>query len=216
MGSFCPQCGASVVAGAKFCAQCGYTLAAAGTATGAPRPVMPPPPPGRNTVQIALWTIGILLLVLIGGIGSCVYVVGGKVHRKFQEAKQAIEEASPAAGGGLERMANLDACGLITQEELAEVYKRPFSAPVKNGSTCRFKTGGSPAGSVSITVAPDFLLFLKATQEYAAHPQVLYEARSFYAEGTLFLSYHTIFVKIQPLRGRIDAEQIAKLVLARL
>jgi hypothetical protein len=177
---------------------------------------MPPPPPGRNTTHIALWIIGILLLVLIVGIGSCMYVVGGKVHRKFQEAKQAIEEAHPAGGGGLEKMANLDACALVTQEELAEVYKRPFSAPVKNGTTCRFKSGGSPAGSVNITVAPDFFLFLRATQQYQAHPKMLYEARSFYAEGTLFLSYHTVFVKIQPLRGRTDAEEIAKLVLARL
>jgi hypothetical protein len=177
---------------------------------------MPPPPPGRNTTHIALWIVGILLLVLIGGIGSCVYVVGGKVHRKFQEAKQAIEEARPASGGGLERTANLDACALVTQEELAEVYKRPFSLPVKSGTTCRFKTGGRSAGAVSITVAPDFFLFLKATQQYKAHPKVLFEARSFYAEGTLFLSYHTVFVKIQPLHGRTDAEEIAKLVLARL
>jgi hypothetical protein len=195
-----------VVEGAKFCAQCGYTLA---PAVGAPRPVVPPPPPGRNTMKIALWTAGVLILVLIGGIGSCVYVVGRGVHRKFEQAKQAIEEARPAGGGGLARVTNLDACTLITREELAEVYKRTFPAPVKDGTSCRF-------GGVRITVAPDFFLFLRATQQYEAHPHILYEARSFYADGTLFLSYHSLFVKIQPLRGRTDAEEIAKLVLARL
>jgi hypothetical protein len=195
-----------VIEGAKFCAQCGYTLAPAmGSAA---RPVVPAPP-GRNTMQIALWTAGILVLVLIGGIGSCVYVVGRGVHRKFEQAKQAIEEARPAGGGGLARVANLDACTLITQEELTEIYKRPFAAPVKDGTSCRF-------GGVRITVAPDFFLFLRATQQYEAHPHILYEAHSFYADGTLFLSYHSLFVKIQPLHGRTDAEEIAKLVLARL
>jgi hypothetical protein len=160
--------------------------------------------------------VGILILVLIGGIGSCVYVAVRGVHHKFEQAKHAIEEARPAGGGGLERIANLDACSLVTPEELAEIYRRPFSAPVKEGTTCHFRAGGNTRATVSVTVVPDFFLFLRATQQYNAHPYPLEGARSFYAEGTLFLSYHTLFVKIQPAHGRTDAEQIAKLVLARI
>lgn len=166
-------------------------------------------------MKIALWTVGILLLVLIGGIGSCVYVVGRRVHQKFEQAKQAMEEARPA-GGGLNRMVNLDACTLVTQEELAEIYKRPFAAPAKDGTSCHFKASGSSTAGVNIMVAPDLFLFLGATQQYGAHPHPLEGARSFYADGTLFLSYHALFVKIKPVHGRSDAEAIAKLVLARL
>jgi len=192
-----------VIPGAKFCAQCGYPLVRATTAP----PAAPTPQP-RNTMKIALWTAGILILVAIAGIGSCTYVVGQRVHQKFLQAKQAIEEAKPTA--------NLDPCSLITQEELAEIYKRPFVEPVKEGTGCRYKTGVNAAGGVSVTVMPDFFLFLHATQQYQAHPHTLYGARGFFADKTLFLSYHAVFVKIVPLRGRVDAEEIAKLVLARL
>lgn len=205
MNSFCPKCGAAVVPGAKFCAQCGaVVIPAAATAT----PHLSPAPRSRNTVKIALWTVGILILLAVVGMGSCTYLVGRRVHRKLLQAKAAIEQAQPAV--------DLDPCSLITEEELAEIYKRPFAAPLKEGNGCRYRASANRASGVSITVTPDFFMFVRAVQQYQARPRMLYGARSFFADGTLYLSYHAQFVKIQPLRGRTDAEQIAKLVLARL
>jgi tetratricopeptide (TPR) repeat protein len=89
---FCPQCGAPLLAGAKFCVECGRALDAAasgaGESTGAPR--------GRNTITTAFVFVFVGLAVVGLGAAAWIYVKTPEVVR--EQIASAPPVASPSAG----------------------------------------------------------------------------------------------------------------------
>ena len=84
------------------------------------------------------------------------------------------------------------------------------------GNACRYKPSIGASQSVLVSVEPDFLKFGEAVGQYRAEPRLIHGAQGFYAHGTLYLTCHARFVKIHPLGGRSDAEEIAAKVIGRL
>ena len=98
--AFCTKCGASL-GGGKFCTSCGApaSSASAVSATAAANPVNTsaigaPTASSSPVVKILMIVLGIIVLVALLGLGTCVSV-GYRAKKKVDEVQQAYKSNNP-------------------------------------------------------------------------------------------------------------------------
>ncbi len=100
MSQFCTSCGKPIAQGAGFCTVCGARQSVSGPAA-TPSPVQPssassPPAPAKGSpvVKIVAVVVGIVALITVVGIGSCVFLAY-RLRHKAEQYRTAIKEAEP-------------------------------------------------------------------------------------------------------------------------
>ena len=94
MSQFCTSCGKPIAEGVGFCSECGARQSSPATASGAPGASAPAK--GSPVLKIVVIVVGIIALMGVIGLGSCIFIAY-RVGHKAREYTAAIKEASPAA-----------------------------------------------------------------------------------------------------------------------
>jgi zinc-ribbon domain len=95
MSRFCTSCGKPVTEGVGFCPACGARQSGPAP-TASPGPAPPAPAKGSPVVKIVAIVVGIIALITVVGIGSCVFIAY-RFRHKAEQYTAAIKEAAPAA-----------------------------------------------------------------------------------------------------------------------
>jgi zinc-ribbon domain len=93
MSQFCTSCGKPIAEGAGFCTACGARQSGSAPIAG---PGTVAPVKGNALVKILVIAAGIVALVVVIGIGSCVFIAY-RVGHKARQYTAALKEAAPAA-----------------------------------------------------------------------------------------------------------------------
>lgn len=163
MAKFCASCGSPVEEALKFCPKCGAQLgapaapapatagpaAAAGAgapvAAGGPAVAAPVAKGGSPILKIVLIVLGILALVTVVGIGSCVYIG----YRIKQKATAMMESAGTATRGLSTPEIHIEKGGAGSEAEAsatAEVPPYPGSTATEAGGELSFGGMGGISG----------------------------------------------------------------------
>ena len=157
MSRFCTQCGSSIEENAAFCGNCGARQeppqpAAAGPPPAAPpkpvqaeagpvvTPASPAAPPksGNLFLKVVAIVLGLIALVTVAAIGSCIYI-GYRVKRKVEHVAQDIKKET-AKGRGESTTANtvpVLPCPAVEAAQSADFRRAAAAAsiPLKPGLT---------------------------------------------------------------------------------
>jgi hypothetical protein len=142
MAGFCRSCGSPLGDAQAFCSKCGAQAQRAPTqpaASAAPTVAPPaatqptvatPPSKGSPLVKILLIVVGIFVVFM--GIGvAAVFYIGHRIHDKAVEMGLNSDARRDAA------IANLDACALLSKDDVSQVIGMPVVRTEKT-------TGGNP------------------------------------------------------------------------
>ncbi len=96
MNQFCTSCGKPIAEGAGFCTMCGARQSA-----GNPSASLGPTPPAKGSpvLKIVAIAAGAIALIMVVGLGSCIFIAYRFGH-KAEQYTEAIKEAAPAATTG--------------------------------------------------------------------------------------------------------------------
>lgn len=136
MPVFCSGCGTSIADGAKFCPACGKAAGAPAASTVAPAaPVFTAPTPapsgGGGALKIVLIVLGIIAMLGVLMIGSCVYIG----YRVKKAAGNFESNSKPYMG-------KKEPCSFVSVSEAADALGVPVQDAVPRGNMgCDYTLG---------------------------------------------------------------------------
>lgn len=133
MAGFCSGCGTAMADGVKFCPACGKTTGADPSAPviSAPQTTIAAPPTGNSPMKILFILLGIVALIFVLVIGSCVYIG----YRVKNAANQMVSSGKPYTG-------KKEPCSFVTGAEVGEALGIAAQDGVPQGSSaCEYVLG---------------------------------------------------------------------------
>lgn len=136
---FCQNCGTQLTG--AFCPKCGTRAAEPPTPIqpAAPQAASQPQPPAAKSGSV--WKV---LLVVLGVVVFLCMLLAGMVWYGWHKVKETVASKGIDLGGEVDRAAarQLDACELLTKQDLAQVLSLPIDRSESTGrsvhSTCRY------------------------------------------------------------------------------
>jgi len=158
---FCPQCGAPLLAGAKFCVECGRALDVAASGAGESGSARGGPNAGRNTITTAFVFVFVALAVVGLAAAAWIYVKTPEVVRE-QIAVAPPPVASPPSAG-----APASSPGAVAPSQPA-----PEQNVAANPAAGGTQNGGLPPGHPTIELPTEARSFVdKIERDAIAKPK---------------------------------------------
>lgn len=245
MAGFCTNCGAALAEGVKFCTGCGRPTGAAAQSSSpaaAPPPASSAPPPvaaapapakgGSPVVKILLIVLGVIALLVILSLGTCLYGA--------YRVKKAVESSELGAGirkGAADMRAattpyhgKKDPCGFVSAAEVGEALGKPVASAEAGGdSRCDYRFGPEPGdvlpieftwegGKLTMNLTHGAMKGISGMETFTAVPGIGDEAYLGPMNSVFMFRKGDVMVNID-LRGNLQgdaAKRIGALIASRL
>ena len=156
---FCPQCGAPLLAGAKFCVECGRALDLAASGAGESGTTRGSAPGGRNTITTAFVLVFVTITLVGLGVAAWIMMKTPEVVRE-----QVANAPPPSVVPGAEA----SSAGPVTNAPNAAPDQNVTANPAAGGN----QNGGLPPGHPAMELPTEARSFIdKIEREAIAKPK---------------------------------------------